>query len=40
MADTPQKKYTVTYADGKTLTASAESVAWTDNGEFILRMDA
>ncbi len=37
MAD--QKSYKVTYADGKTLEAKAESVAWTENGEFILLMD-
>ncbi len=39
MADTAQKTYTITYADGKTISASAESVAWTENGEFILLMD-
>jgi hypothetical protein len=34
-----QKTYTITYADNKTLEAQAESVAWTENGEFILLMD-
>ena len=38
MADT-QKTYTITYAEGKTTTAKAESIAWTENGEFILLMD-
>jgi hypothetical protein len=38
MADT-QKTYLITYADGKTIQASAESIAWTENGEFILLMD-
>ncbi len=33
------KTYTITYADGKTATAKAESIAWTENGEFILLMD-
>jgi len=33
-----QKTYTITYADGKTVSAKAESVAWTENGEFILLM--
>ncbi len=31
--------YKITYADGKTIEAKAESVAWTENGEFILLMD-
>ena len=35
----PQKTYLITSADGKTLQASAESIAWTENGEFILLMD-
>jgi hypothetical protein len=35
---TSQKTYTITYAEGKT-TAQAESIAWTENGEFILLMD-
>ena len=40
MADTTeQKTYTITYAEGKTITAKAESIAWTENGEFILLMD-
>ena len=40
MADTSaQKTYKITYADGKSLEASAESIAWTENGEFILLMD-
>jgi hypothetical protein len=39
MADTAQKTYTITYTDGKTISANAESVAWTENGEFILLMD-
>ena len=34
-----QKTYTITYADGKSVEAKAESVAWTENGEFILLMD-
>jgi hypothetical protein len=38
MADTTEKTYTITYAEGKTITAKAESVAWTENGEFILLM--
>ncbi len=33
-----QKTYRIIYAD-KELTAEAESVAWTENGEFILLMD-
>ena len=33
------KTYKITYADGKTVEAKAESVAWTENGEFILLMD-
>ncbi|MEJ0000900.1 MAG: hypothetical protein WDO13_18075 [Verrucomicrobiota bacterium] len=32
------KNYTITYADGKTIAAEAESIAWTENGEFILLM--
>ena len=40
MADTSvQKTYTITYAEGKTVSAKAESLAWTENGEFILLMD-
>jgi hypothetical protein len=40
MSDTSaQKTYTITYAEGKTTTAKAESIAWTENGEFILLMD-
>ena len=35
----PQKTYLINYADGKTIQASAESIAWTENGEFILLMD-
>jgi hypothetical protein len=35
----PQKNYVINYADGKTIQASAESIAWTENGEFILLMD-
>ena len=34
-----QKTYTITYAEGKTISASAESIAWTENGEFILLMN-
>jgi hypothetical protein len=34
-----QRTYKITYADNKTLEAEAESVAWTENGEFILLMD-
>ncbi len=37
--ETSQKTYTITYAEGKTTTAQAESIAWTENGEFILLMD-
>jgi hypothetical protein len=33
------KTYKITYAEGKTVDAKAESVAWTENGEFILLMD-
>ena len=40
MADTSaQKTYVINYADGKTITATAETIAWTENGEFILLMD-
>ncbi len=40
MADkTEQKTYVITYAEGKTVTAKAESIAWTENGEFILLMN-
>ena len=40
MADkSASKTYTITYADGKTIPADAESIAWTENGEFILLMD-
>ncbi len=40
MADTSaQKTYIINYADGKSIQASAESIAWTENGEFILLMD-
>jgi hypothetical protein len=40
MADnTVLKTYTITYAEGKTVSAKAESIAWTENGEFILLMD-
>jgi hypothetical protein len=35
----PQKTYVINYADGKEIEASAESIAWTENGEFILLMD-
>ncbi len=39
MAETSeQKTYKITYAD-KSLEAKAESIAWTENGEFILLMD-
>jgi hypothetical protein len=33
-----QKTYKITYGD-KTVEAKAESIAWTENGEFILLMD-
>ncbi len=33
-----QKSYVINYADGKTIAVEAESVAWTENGEFILLM--
>jgi hypothetical protein len=39
MSDTTEKTFTITYAEGKTLTAKAESIAWTENGEFILLMN-
>ena len=39
MADNASKTYIINYADGKTIQASAESIAWTENGEFILLMD-
>jgi hypothetical protein len=39
MADTTEKKYTITSTDGKTTAVSAESIAWTENGEFILLMN-
>jgi len=35
---TEQKTYNIVYGD-KTITAKAESIAWTENGEFILLMD-
>ena len=35
---TEQKTFNIVYGD-KTLTAQAESIAWTENGEFILLMD-
>jgi hypothetical protein len=38
-APAPQKTYVINYADGKTIQASSESIAWTENGEFILLMD-
>jgi hypothetical protein len=34
-----QKTYVINYADSKAIEASAESIAWTENGEFILLMD-
>ena len=33
------KNYQITYAEGKVIEAKAESIAWTENGEFILLMD-
>ena len=40
MADSSTlKTYTITYAEGKTVSAKAESIAWTENGEFILLMN-
>ena len=33
------KTYTITYAEGKSVSAKAESIAWTENGEFILLMN-
>ncbi len=36
--ETVLKTYKITYAD-KVLEAKAESIAWTENGEFILLMD-
>ena len=38
MADTTEKTYTITSTDGKSFTVEAESIAWTENGEFILLM--
>jgi hypothetical protein len=38
MADTTEKTYTITYAEGKTISVKAESIAWTENSEFILLM--
>jgi len=38
MADKTEKTYTITYAEGKTVFAKAESIAWTESGEFILLM--
>ena len=35
---TEQKTYKITYAD-KSIEAKADSIAWTENGEFILLMD-
>ena len=38
MSDTSvQKTYKITYAEGS-FEATAESIAWTENGEFILLM--
>jgi len=39
MSDTTEKTYTITYTEGKSITATAESIAWTENGEFILLMN-
>jgi hypothetical protein len=39
MSDNTQKNYIITYAEGKTVSAQAESIAWTENGEFILLMN-
>ena len=39
MADTTEKNYTITSTDGKTTSVSAQSIAWTENGEFILLMN-
>jgi hypothetical protein len=33
------KTYVITYADDKTFAVMAESIAWTENGEFVLLMD-
>jgi hypothetical protein len=38
MADNTQKTYTITSTDGKSFSVTAESIAWTENGEFILLM--
>jgi hypothetical protein len=38
MADTTEKTYTITSTDGKQFSVTAESIAWTENGEFILLM--
>jgi hypothetical protein len=38
MADTTEKTYTITSTDGKQFTVTGESIAWTENGEFILIM--
>lgn len=37
MADNA-KTYTITSTDGKSFTVTADSIAWTENGEFILLM--
>jgi hypothetical protein len=36
--ETTQKTYNIVYGDN-TITATADSLAWTENGEFILLMD-
>ena len=36
---TNQKTYYITFGEGKTISAKAESIAWTENGEFILLMN-
>ena len=33
------KTYSITYPNGPAVEAKAESIAWTENGEFILLMD-
>ena len=34
-----QKTYVIVYGDNKTTKATADSIAWTENGEFILLMN-
>jgi hypothetical protein len=36
---TPDKKYNILTREGKSQTVTAKSIAWTENGLFILLMD-